>query len=444
MQVVVEEVNGLTRKMTVTLPEEDVRKKLNKAYDTLKKEVKMKGFRRGKVPRSIIEKSYKQQVEGEVGEKLIQDTYFNAVEQEKIEPVVHPEIHEVAYNDNGAFTYVAMVDIKPEFEVTGYKGLTVTKPDTSIAEVEVDEELEEMRKEMAALRSVTDREIMKGDVVIVDFQGFHKGHPMKQIKNENYSVDVGTGQMGGEFEEKLIGMKKDEEAAHEVEFPSTHANPILAGKTVEFKINVKDVKERVLSELDDEFAKDVSQEFKSLKELRESIQTTMEQQKEDASKGQLTDALMQELLEGNQFDVPERLVHFEIEEMIKQTVKSLEQNGMTLESAGLNRDGLAETNRPVAEKRVRGDFILKKIAELEDIKVKDEDLDRGFKRIGEQYNMEVAQVKDYFQSRDDMMPFMNELLNEKILNFLKEEADLKEPEEAEADDTEKEPETSEE
>ena len=157
MQVVVEEVNGLTRKMTVTLPEEDVRKKLNKAYDTLKKEVKMKGFRRGKVPRSIIEKSYKQQVEGEVGEKLIQDTYFNAVEQEKIEPVVHPEIHEVAYNDNGAFTYVAMVDIKPEFEVTGYKGLTVTKPDTSIAEVEVDEELEEMRKEMAALRSVTDR-----------------------------------------------------------------------------------------------------------------------------------------------------------------------------------------------------------------------------------------------------------------------------------------------
>lgn len=444
MQVVVEEVNGLTRKMTVTLPEEDVRKKLNKAYDTLKKEVKMKGFRRGKVPRSIIEKSYKQQVEGEVGEKLIQDTYFNAVEQEKIEPVVHPEIHEVAYNDNGAFTYVAMVDIKPEFEVTGYKGLTVTKPDTSIAEVEVDEELEEMRKEMAALRSVTDREIMKGDVVIVDFQGFHKGHPMKQIKNENYSVDVGTGQMGGEFEEKLIGMKKDEEAAHEVEFPSTHANPILAGKTVEFKINVKDVKERVLSELDDEFAKDVSQEFKSLKELRESIQTTMEQQKEDASKGQLTDALMQELLEGNQFDVPERLVHFEIEEMIKQTVKSLEQNGMTLESAGLNRDGLAETNRPVAEKRVRGDFILKKIAELEDIKVKDEDLDRGFKRIGEQYNMEVAQVKDYFQSRDDMMPFMNELLNEKILNFLKEEADLQEPEETEADDTEKEPETSEE
>jgi len=444
MQVVVEEVTGLTRKITVTLPQQDVQKKLNKAYNQLKKDVKMKGFRRGKVPRTIIEKNYKQQVEAEVGEKLIQDTYFDAVDKEKVEPVVHPEISKVDYTDDGAFTYVAMVDIKPEFEIDDYKGLTVVKPDISVVDAEIDEELLEMRKEMAALRSVTDRSIVKGDVVMVDFQGFHKGHPMKQIKNENYSVEVGSGNMGVEFEEKLVGMKKDEEATHEVEFPSTHPNPILADKTVEFKVKIKDVKERVLAELDDEFAKDVSQEFKSLEDLKQSIRTTMEQQKEDNSKGQLTDALMEKLLESNQFEVPERLVHFEIEEMIKQTEKTLEQQGMTLESAGMNRDELANNNRGVAEKRVRGDFVLKKIAELEEIKVKDEDLERGFKRIGEQYNMDVAQVKGYFQSRDDMMPFMNELLNEKILDFLKEEANLQEPGEAETVDTEKEPEKAEE
>jgi len=429
MQVVVEEINELTRKVTITLPIEDVQKKLNKAYDKLRKEVKMKGFRRGKVPRSIVEKSYKQQVQAEVGEQLVQDTYFDAIEQEEVKPVVHPEIHTVNYDDDGSFTYVAMVDIKPEFEVADYKGLTVAKPNISVSDEEIDTELEEMRKEMAALKSVTDREIAKGDVVVVDFQGFHKGHPMKQVKNDNYSVDVGSGRMGIEFEEQLIGMKTGEEGAHEYDFPDTHPNPILAGKTVEFKIQVKDVKEKVLADLDDEFAKDVSNEFGSLDELKDSIGTTMKQQKEEASKGKITDGLMEELLKVNQFAVPERLVHFEIEEMIKQTEKSLEQNGLTLESAGLNRDELAQSNREVAEKRVRGDFILKKIAEVEEIKVNDEDLERGFKRVGDQYNMEVARVKEFFQSRDDLMPFMNEILNEKILAFLEDEAILVESEE---------------
>lgn len=433
MQVVVEEVNDLTRKMTITLPSEDVQKKLNKAYDELSRDVKMKGFRRGKVPRSIIIKSYQKQVEAEVGEKLIQDTYFNAVEQEKVEPVVHPEIQTINYDDSGSFTYVAMVDIKPEVEVSDYKGLSVVRPDTSVNEEDVEKELEEMRTEMAALRSVSDREIAKGDVVVVDFQGFHKGHPMKQVKNDNYSVDVGSGKMGVEFEEKLVGMKTGEEGSHEVVFPEGHANPILAGKTVDFKIEVKDVKERVVADLDDEFAKDVSNEFGSLEELKSSIRTTMEQQKVDASKSQITDALMEELLKINQFAVPERLVHFEIEEMIKQTEKSLEQNGMTLESAGINRDELAQNNREIAEKRVRGDFILKKIAELEEIKVNDEDLDRGFKRIGAQYNMDVAKVKEFFQSRDDLMPFMNELLNEKILTFLEDEAVIQDSAAAETD-----------
>lgn len=438
MEVVVEEISELTRKVIVTLDSENVQKKLNNAYNKLKKEVKMKGFRRGKVPRSVIEKSYKKQVEADVGEKLIQDTYFDAIEQKKVEPVVHPEIQELSYNDNGTFSYVAMVDIKPEFEIGDYKGLSVVRPDTSVSDEEIDARVEAMRKEMAALRQVTDRAIEKGDVVVLDFQGFHNGHPMKNVKNDNYSVDVGSGNMGEEFEEKLVGMKKDEEATHEVEFNASHPNPILAGKKVEFKVVVKDVKEKVLAEIDDEFAKDVSNEFKTLQDLKDSIKKAMSQQKEDEGKGQLTDRLMEKLLESNQFDVPDRLVRFEIEEMIKQTEKSLEQNGMTLESAGLNRDDLAENNKPVAEKRVRGDFILKKIAELEEIKVQDEDLERGFKRIGDQYNMDVAQVKSYFQSRDDMMPFMNELLNEKILKFLEDEADLQEPETADTTDSKEE------
>ena len=159
----------------------------------------------------------------------------------------------------------------------------------------------------------------------------------------------------------------------------------------------------------------------------------MEARKPDQESAQstLTDRVMKKLLDSHDFEVPKRLVTFEVEQMIKQTEKQLEQSGMSLEAAGLSRETLVEQNQEMAVKRVRGDFILKKIAEVEEIKVADEDLDRGFKRIGDQYNMDVPKVKEYFQNRDDLLPFMNELLNEKILAFLRDEATLIEPAAAE-------------
>lgn len=422
MDVHVEEINALTRKITITLPADTVQPKLNEAYDKLKKETKMKGFRRGKVPRSTVIKHYKPQVEAETGEKLVQDTYFNAIEKQGIDPIVHPDIKEVKYNDDGSFTFVAEVDVRPEFELTGYTGLEVEKEEVLVTDEEIALELAEMQKNMAALRSVTDRPIQKDDVVIVDFQGFDAGEPMPQVKNENYSVEVGSGNMGVEFEEKLIGMTKDEEGVQEVDFPENHPNPIIKGKKVEFRIIVKDIKERVLADLDDEFAKDAGDAFQTLDDLKASIKERLVKQREERAEGAVTDKIMQKLLDAHEFEVPKRLVAFEIEQMIKQTEQQFEKGGMSLEAAGLTREKLAEQNAEMAAKRVRGDFILKKIAEVEEIKVEEEDMERGLKRIGDMYNMPVAKVKEFFQNRDDLLPLMNELLNEKILAFLREKA----------------------
>jgi trigger factor len=309
--------------------------------------------------------------------------------------------------------------------LSGYKGCEVEKPVVTVSDEEVAAELESLRKEMAPLRSVEGRSVAKGDIVVVDFQGYYNDKPMKEVKNENYSVDVGSGRISPEFEEKLVGMQLGEEARHEVDFPEKHPNPVLAGKKVDFLVQIKDMKERVLAELDDEFAKDVGSEFATLAELKAAIYERLLQQKTEKAEGDLTDRIMHKLLEAHPFPVPVRLVRFEVEQMIKAMEKDLEKNGHNLESAGLNRVELAERSRETAEKRVRGDFILKKIAELESIKVSDEDLDRGFKRIGDQYKMSVAQVKQYFGgSRDDLLPFINELLNEKILAFLRAEARL--------------------
>ena len=427
MDVKVEEVNALTRKVTITLPAGEVKGKIDKAYAKLQKEAKMKGFRRGKVPRSVIEKTYKPQVQAEVGEELVQETYFDIIEKQDFDPVVHPEIDEPAFNDDGSFTYVAKVDIRPDFELGEYKGIEVEEVDTEVEEGAIDFELSRIQREMAALKNVEDRAVAMDDVVVVDYQGYHKGNPMKHVKNEDFTVDVGKGQMDPEFEAKLIGMKKGEEASHEVEFPEKHPNPILAGKKVEFRIQVKDVKERVLAELDDEFAKDVNEKFETLDDLKEMIRERLEGDKKSAADGELNDRIMKKLLETHEFEVPERLVRFEVEQMIKQTEEQLEKSGMDLESAGLNREELAKNNEPIAIQRVTGDFILKKIAEVEEIKVQDEDLDRAFKRIGDQYSMPVDRVKEFFKSRDDLLPLMNEVLNEKILNFLKEEAQLQKP-----------------
>jgi trigger factor len=262
------------------------------------------------------------------------------------------------------------------------------------------------------------------DVAVVDFQGYHNDKAMPEVHNENYSVDVGSGSLGKEFEEKLVGMKKGDKTLYEVDFPPEYPNPVLAGKTVEFKVDVNGIKQRIKPELDDEFAKDISEEYQSIDDLKNGVRKQLQGQKEKALEGDLDDRIIHKLIESNTFEIPERLVRFEIEEMIKQTEGNLERSGLTLESAGISRDELAESNREVAVKRVRGDFILKKVAEVEGIKLEEEDIERGYQRIAAEYNMTVAEVKQFFQRREEVLPFINELLNEKILRFLRESAKL--------------------
>jgi len=423
MEIVVENLSDLTRKLTITLPKETVGPALDKAYAKINKEVRLKGFRRGKIPQSVLENNFKSQVEGEVGEKLVQESYFEAVEKEKIEPVVHPEIAEHTFREDGSFAYVALVDIKPEFELKEYKGLEVEKASVTVGEEEIDKEIKLLQRHQAVLQTAeNDHAIALDDVAIVDFQGFDNGKAMAEIRNENFSVDIGMHRLGKDFEEKLIGLKKGDKTLYEITFPADYPNPVLAGKNVEFKVDVKDVKVRIKPEIDDEFAKDIKPELTSLADLKEDIRKRLQKTKDDAQQGDLDDKIMHKLIELNPFEVPQRLVNFEIQEMLKQTEENLKRSGLSFESAGIKIDDLVEKNREVAVKRVKGDFLLKKIAEIEEIKIADEDIQRGYQRIAEQYRMTLDEVKKYFKRREEILPFMNELHNEKVLNFLREHA----------------------
>jgi trigger factor len=422
MQITINEVGGLTKKLKIVLPKEEVSKELDAGFQKVKNEAKVKGFRRGKVPRHILESTYGQQVRAEVAEKLVQETYFDAVEKEKLDVVAHPEIKSPVFEEDGSFSYEAEVDTRPQFELKQYNGLEIEKEEIAVSDEEIDSEIERMRKETAPLRSVEDRAAQVNDIAIVDFDGFHNGEKLEQVHGENVNIDIGTGRHGEEFENKLVGMKKGEESSLEVDFDADSPNPVMAGKKVEFKINVKDIKERVLPDLDDEFAKDMGDEFVTFDALRTHVSEKILAEKDKALAGDLLDRIMQKLVEANEFEVPSRLVQYEINDYIKQTEESLKRGGLTLESAGINRAEAEERYRETAEKRVKGDFILKKIAEVEDIKVVEEDMNNGFARIAKQYNMTVPEVQGYFKNRDDMLPFIGEILNEKILNFLVQES----------------------
>ena len=438
MEIVVENLSDLTRKLTITLSKETVGPALDKAFAKINKEVKLKGFRRGKIPQSVLVKNFGEQVQAEVGEKLVQDSYFDAVEKEKLEPVVHPEITEHSFPENGTFVYVALVDIKPQFDLTAYKGLEVERPVATVSEEEINKEIDLLQRHQAVLQTAdADHGIAMDDVAIVDFQGFHDGKAMKEVQNQNFSVDIGMQRLGKDFEEKLLGLKKGDKTLYEITFPADYPNPMLAGKNVEFKVDIKDVKVRIKPELDDEFAKDIKPELTSLEDLKQDIRTRLQKTKDDALKGDIDDKLMHKLIELNPFEVPQRLVNYEIQEMLKQTEENLKRSGLTFESAGINLDDLVNKNKEVAEKRVKGDFLLKKIAEIEEIKIADEDIQRGYQRIADQYRMTLDEVKKYFKRREEILPFMNELHNEKVLNFLREQANFTdaapaEPSQAEA------------
>lgn len=425
MEVSVEDLGSLRKSIKVVLPKDHVAAKIEAAYRKIRSSAAIKGFRKGKVPQKVLEKTYGEQVKGEVGEELIQNTYFDALEETKIDAVVHPDIKSHKFEDDGSFVYEAEVETRPEFDLHGYKGIEIEHSKVEVTDEEIEKSLELTRKEMAPLRSVDDRGAQENDLVIIDFQGCdEEGKEIPQVAGTEYSVDIGSRRNGKEFEDMLIGLKSGEEAVRTVDFPTSIPNPMLAGNKIVFKIKVKDVKERVLADLDDEFAKDVSEDFKTLDDLRTNISEKILKEKNKAVDGDITDKIMLKVLENHEFELPARLVAYEIDQLVKELENNLEKQGLNLEAAGLNREKLAAQYKDSAERRVRGEFILKKIAEKEEIKLTEDDINKGLTRISEQYGMPIEEVKKYFTNRNDMLPLMNELLSEKILKFLRVEAKI--------------------
>jgi trigger factor len=434
MKVQIENTGPFEKKIFFEIPREVVSQEMDSTYRALNRNVKVKGFRPGKVPRSILERYYKAQVESEVITKLIEDSYGKAVEENHLTPVAAPNVVDRAFEPGKDFTYAVTVEVKPEFGVEGYRGLEVEKPAALVKEEEVEARLKSLQETHAQLKPVeTDRPVQEKDLAVVDFEGKLEGKPLEGWKVKDHLVEVGSRSLVGGLDQQLVGLPLRQERELVVTLPDDYPRKELAGKPINVRVQVKEIKEKILPALDDELAKEAG-DFQNLQELKDRLRKNLEEQKQAQAIQAAKDKLLDLLREKHPFAVPQSMIERQVENIMARTELQFARQGIKLDSANLDSQKLRESIRPSAEKEVRASLILEKVAETEKIAVSDAELEQKLEQLAAQMNQRVEAVKSFYQKKDRLEDLRAVMLEEKTLDFLLSQAKVKDmatsPEEA--------------
>jgi trigger factor len=424
MKVSVEDISSIKKKMNVEIPEDQVMREVDSFYGDLKKKAKIKGFRPGKVPRNILERHFKDYVKAEVLQKLIQDSYPAALSENNLHPVSDPMIDPGELENGKPFQYSATIEVKPDIKLEGYVGLNIEGKKEGAKDEEVGERLKSLQDLHANLKTISEaRPIRAGDYVIVDYQATMDKKPLEEGKGIDFTVEVGSGKFIPEFEEKLVGLKPEEEKEIEISFPEDYGYKKWAGKTLAFHVKIKEIKEKVLPLLDDEFAKDLG-DYSSLEELKLKLKSEIERQKELALERQLKDQMVDQLLQANSFEIPETLVEGQAKTLVSDTKLRLAAQGMDIKNLGVSEEKLVDDYRETAKKQVRTFLILEKIADQEGITVTDEEAENRLKEISERIHQKFDVVKRYYEKNGLVPEVKAGIMSEKTLNFLLQKANI--------------------
>ena len=399
MSVQVEHLEKNMAKLTIEVSAEDLEKALEAAYQKQKKQINIPGFRKGKVPRVMIEKMYGPGVFYEdAANSLMQLNYPSAIDESGIDIVSRPSVEVVQIEKGKPFIFTAEVAVRPEVTLGKYKGVTVTKIDTTVSDEEVDAALEKERNNNARTITVTDRPVAEGDTAVIDFEGFVDGEAVEGGKGENHPLEIGSHTFIDNFEEQLIGKNAGDDVDVNVTFPEQYQAAELAGKPALFKVKIHEIKTKELPELDDEFAQDVS-EFDTLAEYRESLKKNLEEQKENEAKGTKEDEAIQKIIDKSKMEIPEAMIQTQCETMIDEFAQRIAQSGLTMEQylqfSGLTIDAMMEQVRPEALSRIQSSLVLEQIAKEENIEVSDEEVDAEIEKMAKSYGMEADKLKEY-------------------------------------------------
>jgi trigger factor len=425
MKVKVEDIGPIQKRLSVEIPADVVSREFDSAYNELKRGANIKGFRKGKAPRSILERHYGPQVGNEVLEKLIKQSLPDALKEANVDLVLDPQLDSISpLKTAEAFSYSALLDIWPEFEVPKYKGIELEEPLVEVSEEEIQEQLEALRRHFATVENVEeDRPVKKGDLAVIDYVGEIGGEPVDGIAEENYYLEVGAGYFNSAFEEQMSGMTRGSERYIEVSYPEDALNEKVAGNTVRYKVILKAIKKRMPPELNDDFARQVGADINNVEELRNRMRRQLETDKQEAAKSSLRQQFLEQLREQVDFPVPDRMVDAKLTQMVDNVIGHLQERGVDLERAGMSEDRLRLKMREEAVAQVKTEMILDKIAEIENIGV-DHDQVSEYAKYAESQSQRLGMDKQQLHSAmiQNVLP---KLRAKKTMDFLLKQAVVK-------------------
>ena len=398
MSVKVEKLEKGMAKLTIEVSAEELEKAVEKVYQKQKGSISIPGFRKGKVPRNMVEKMYGKGVFlEEAANEIIPDAYEKAYEECEEEITSTPKIEAVQLEAGKPFIFTAEVALKPEVKLGKYKGVEIDKIDTAVTDEEVDEAINKEREQNARSINVEDRPVQDKDDTIIDFEGFVDGVAFAGGKGENYPLTIGSGAFIPGFEEQLIGKNLNEECEVNVTFPEDYHSDDLAGKAAMFKVTVKEIKEKQLPELDDEFAAEVS-EFDTLAEYKEDVKKNLADKKVKEADSAKEDAVVDAIIEAAEMEIPDAMMETQQRQMVEDFAQNIQGQGISfdqyLQFTGMTADKFIEQVKPQAEKRIKSRLVLEAIVKAENIVATDEDYDAEIKEMADAYKMEVDKVKE--------------------------------------------------
>jgi trigger factor len=424
MKVQIENTGPYEKKILFEIPKEVVSQEVESHYKALNRNVKLKGFRPGRVPRSILERYYRTQVETEVVSKLIEDSYEKAVEEYHLAPVASPQVLDRTFETGQDFKYTVTVEVKPEVSVEGYRGLEVEKAAVRVTEEEVEARLKMIQDSHAQLKPVEiDRPLQEKDFAVIDFEGRLDEKPLEGWKAKDHLVEVGSKTMVGGLDQKLVGLPLQKDQDLVITLPEDYPRKELAGKEIKVRVRAKEIKEKVLPALDDELAKEAG-DFQTLQELKDRLRRSLEEQKQTRAEQAAKEKLLDLLREKHPFPVPKSMIDRQVEVILARTESRLAGQGMKFDSDNLDPQKLRESLTPLAEKEVRGRLILEKVAEMETITASEADLQQRLEQLAAQMNQRAEAVKSQLQKKDRLEDLRAVIQEEKTLDFLLSQAKI--------------------
>ncbi|CUX29015.1 trigger factor [Clostridium sp. C105KSO13] len=404
MSLQVENLEHNMAKLTIEVGAEDVEKALQSAYLKQRGQINIPGFRKGKVPRQLIEKMYGPEVfYDEAVNRMIPDAYGKAYDACELELVSQPQIDVVQIEKGKPFIFTAEVAVKPEVTLGEYKGMKVEKAPEGVTEEEINAEIDKEREKSARTIEVTDRSVQDKDQVVLDFEGFADGEAFEGGKAENYPLTIGSGSFIPGFEEQLIGAEIDKELEVKVTFPEDYQAAELAGKEAVFKCTVHEIKAKELPELDDEFASEVS-EHDTLEEYKAEVKKNVEERKEREYKEQKENQAVEQAVKNAQMDIPKAMIDGQVKQMTEDFARRIQQQGLSVEQyfqfTGMTAQKMEEEMRPQAEKQIKTRLVLEAVVKAENIEVSDERLDEELQKMADAYQMEMDKLKEFMGDRE--------------------------------------------